>query len=77
MTDTLYPVSPATQARSHIDAATYDTLYQRSIQDPAGFWGEQAAQFLTWDRPWDRVFEQDMRNGRVSWFAGGKLNISV
>ena len=77
MTDTLYPVSPATQARSHIDAATYDTLYQRSVQDPAGFWGEQAAQFLTWDRPWDRVFEQDMRNGRVSWFAGGKLNISV
>jgi acetyl-CoA synthetase len=77
MTDTLYPVSPATQARSHIDAAAYDTLYQRSVQDPAGFWGEQAAQFLTWDRPWDRVFEQDMRNGRVSWFAGGKLNISV
>lgn len=77
MTDTVYPVSAATEARSHIDAATYEALYQRSIADPTGFWGEQAAKFLTWDRPWDQVFEQDMRNGRVSWFAGGKLNISV
>ncbi|MGA0839315.1 MAG: acetate--CoA ligase [Pseudomonadales bacterium] len=77
MSDNIYPVSAATRAHTHIDADTYNALYERSITDPEGFWSEQATTFLTWDHPWEQVFAQDMRNGRVSWFTGGKLNISV
>ena len=33
----------------------YETLYKRSIEDPEGFWGEVAAQNLTWFKKWDKV----------------------
>src|SRR6516162_9647259 len=30
--------------------------YRRSIEDPDGFWGEQARGFH-WDRPWEQVLD--------------------
>jgi acetyl-CoA synthetase len=63
--------------RAFINEAQYRAMYQRSIEDPEGFWAEQADIFLTWEKKWDRVFSEDMPAGRVSWFEGGKLNISV
>ncbi len=46
--------------------------YQRSLQDPAGFWAEQAAQ-ISWDRPWDQVLDESAAPD-YRWFAGGRLN---
>jgi acetyl-CoA synthetase len=62
--------------RAFINADQYEAMYQRSIEDPEGFWAEQADKFVDWYQKWDTVCEQDMSQGRVSWFAGGKLNIS-
>jgi acetyl-CoA synthetase len=72
----LYPVTDFMQDRGFINADQYEAMYRRSVEDPAGFWAEQADIFLSWYRKWDTVFTQDMANGNVSWFAGAKLNIA-
>jgi len=53
----------------------YRALYQRSIEDPAGFWAE-VAQRIDWKRPWDTVAEHDFDKGIIRWFEGGTLNVS-
>jgi acetyl-CoA synthetase len=53
----------------------YKEIYQRSLSDPEGFWGE-AAQQLDWYKKWDKVLIQDFAEGKHEWFAGGKLNVS-
>jgi acetyl-CoA synthetase len=57
------------------DEATYQRLYQESVQDPEGFWGRMAER-ITWFRKWDKVLEQDFKNAKHAWFVGGKLNAS-
>jgi acetyl-CoA synthetase len=71
-----YPVPEFMQDRCFINAEQYHAMYQRSVEDPEGFWAEQADIFLSWEKKWDTVFREDMRAGRVSWFDGGRLNIS-
>ena len=77
--DKTYPVSTEVAQAAHIDAATYDAMYKRSIDDSDGFWAEQADEFLTWSKKWDQV--QDWSYGEsdlhVEWFKGGKLNVAV
>ncbi|KKM70763.1 hypothetical protein LCGC14_1437490, partial [marine sediment metagenome] len=52
----------------------YKKLYQQSIEDMEGFWGEQA-KFLDWFKPYDKVWEKtDLFPGK--WFVGGKLNVA-
>lgn len=53
----------------------YKELYQKSIDDPAKFWGELAEQ-LDWYKKWDKVLEYDFNKPEVKWFKGGKLNAS-
>jgi acetyl-CoA synthetase len=73
----IYDVKPETAAHAHIDAAKYQALYQQSITDPEKFWSEQADQFLDWMEPWHEVLSYDYLKGEISWFAGGKLNVSA
>jgi len=56
------------------DREEYDALYRRSIEDPEGFWAEKAREYLTWDKPWDRVLDYDFNEARIEWFKGGVLN---
>ncbi|MAE60467.1 MAG: acetate--CoA ligase [Planctomycetaceae bacterium] len=55
----------------------YQQMYQHSIDDPDGFWGE-IAQGFEWSAEWDTVsdwtFEGDLS---IKWFVGGRTNISV
>ena len=53
----------------------YKDVYQWSINDPEGFWGEMAGQ-LDWYRKWDKVLVEDFKEGKHEWFVGGKLNVS-
>ena len=55
----------------------YEELYRRSLEDRDGFWGDQARELLTWDRQFDRVCDEDFSAGKIAWFLGGKLNVSV
>ena len=72
------------QAQATINSAeAYETLYQRSIDDPEGFWGEQAGTELEWMKPWDKVVSHNFEDiGKseapyVQWFSGGRLNVSA
>ncbi|MEO6270905.1 MAG: acetyl-coenzyme A synthetase N-terminal domain-containing protein, partial [Lautropia sp.] len=51
----------------------YSEVHRRSIQDPEGFWGEQA-QRIDWHRPPDRVLN-DSKLPFVRWFEGGETNL--
>lgn len=70
-----HPV-PANFQDAHIDPAHYKSMYERSINDPEGFWGDMAKEFLSWDKTWDKVVSADFSTGDAQWFAGGKLNVS-
>ena len=61
---------------AHIDAAGFQAMYKRSMEDPEGFWGEMANSFLSWDQTWNNVVDYDFTRGEAQWFAGGKLNVS-
>lgn len=52
---------------------SYNDIYRRSIEDPAGFWGECAEQ-LHWHRRWDRVLD-DSNAPFYRWFVGGETNL--
>ena len=74
----MYPVPADFAAKSHIDTARYQEMYQRSIDDPEGFWADQAEQFVTWFKRWDKVLDwsYDKKDLYIKWFEGGKLNVS-
>ncbi len=73
----VYPVPADFAAQANITEKQYLDMYQRSVDDPEGFWAEQAKSYLTWSKPWDKVmdwsFEGDIH---IKWFEGGKLNAS-
>jgi len=73
----IYDVNPDIAALAHINAETYTTMYQRSIEEPEAFWAQQAEQFLAWSKRWDTVMDYDYPKGYIRWFEGGKLNVSV
>lgn len=72
----IYPVPSQTADNALLNREQYERMYQRSIDDPEAFWSEQAKQFLTWFEPFDRVSDNDLSEGRIRWFEGGKLNVS-
>ncbi len=50
----------------------YQEVFDRSVNDPQGFWGE-AAEAITWHRRWDKVLD-DSNPPFYRWFVGGELN---
>jgi len=72
----LYPVPAEVAATAWINDAKYQEMYQQSVDDPEGFWAEQAKQFVTWFKPWDKVLDWDFSRGHIRWFEGATLNVS-
>ncbi len=76
MSEMLFPVPELWAKSAWINNDTYRKMYEQSIADPEGFWGEQAKR-LVWFQPWTKVREGSFSGDvRVSWFCGGKLNVS-
>ncbi|MGY9013483.1 MAG: acetate--CoA ligase, partial [Rhodobacterales bacterium] len=73
----VFPVPTDVAKAAHCDEAKYMAMYERSIEDPDGFWGEQAG-MLDWVEPWTRVkntsYEGDVT---IRWFEGAKLNVAA
>ncbi len=70
----IYEVPESFAARAHLNAEQVSAMYRQSIEDPAGFWAEQASRLLSWEQPWEKVLEWDFNKGHIRWFEGGKLN---
>ena len=50
----------------------FDAVYERSLRDPEGFWGEAAEQ-IHWFKRWDRVLDAS-NPPFYRWFRGGVVN---
>ncbi len=76
--DKIYNVPAEFAAKTNITAEQYKTLYKQSIDDPETFWAEQAKEFLSWSKPWDKVMDYsfDAKDLYIKWFQGGKLNVA-
>jgi len=74
MTD-IYPVQPAARERALIDAAGYEEMYARSINDNETFWAEQA-QRLDWIKPFSKVKDVSFASDdlHIRWYEDGTLN---
>lgn len=53
----------------------YKKTYQKSVNDPEGFWGEIGDHYQ-WMKKWDKVLEYDFEKPDIKWYQGGKLNIT-
>ena len=53
----------------------YHTDYKKSVEDPEGFWGAIAENFL-WRKKWDKVLEWNFKDPKIEWFKGATLNIT-
>jgi acetyl-CoA synthetase len=72
----LFPVPEAIARSAWTDEAGYFKLYQRSVDDPEGFWREQAKR-ISWIKPPSKIKNVDF-SGKVHirWFEDGTLNAS-
>ena len=61
-------------AKSLSSKEEYDAMYKQSIEDPEGFFGPMAKQFLSWDKDFTKVKSGTLQNGDAAWFLGGELN---
>ncbi|GBF29007.1 acetyl-coenzyme A synthetase [bacterium MnTg03] len=72
-----YTASAEFVSQANINAKEYAEMYQQSIDDPEGFWSEQAENYISWFKPWDAVsnwsFGDDVH---IRWFEGAELNVS-
>ena len=59
-----------------IDSETYESMYERSMNEPEAFWAEQAETFIDWEKKWDKVSDVDFAKGKIAWFEGATLNVS-
>ena len=72
----VYSVPADVAAHAWINNDQYLAMYKRSVDDPEGFWAEQADQFVSWFKRWDKVLDWDFTKGHIRWFEGAKLNVS-
>ncbi len=81
MTETRkFPPPPEVSAKAYIKSfEQYQEMYERSVNDPDGFWLEQA-EILDWfKKPTvGRQYTWDTANRKIehTWFADGELNVS-
>ncbi|MES9830363.1 MAG: acetate--CoA ligase [Candidatus Thiodiazotropha sp.] len=73
-----YPVPADFAAQANINDAQYQEMYRQSISDPEGFWGEQAEQYVTWFKKWDKVVDWSFGEDdlHIEWFKGATLNVA-
>ena len=66
-------IAPPPHVSENAFLQDYAGEYQRSIEDPEGFWSGVASE-LEWYKPWDRVFRWDYPT--FKWFEGATCNIT-
>jgi acetyl-CoA synthetase len=77
MSDTLIPVKPEAAAKAYADEAKYKAMYERSVKDPEGFWGEHGKR-IEWIKPFTKVKDTAFTgNVGIRWYWDGTLNVSA
>jgi acetyl-CoA synthetase len=78
MTEQIHPVTAEWAKRAYVDEAKYKEMYERSVKDPEGFWGEHGKR-IDWIKPYTRVKNTTYGPPDVSikWFEDGTTNVSL
>ena len=73
-----YPAPAEFAAQANVTAEQYQQMYQQSIDDPEGFWSEQAENYISWFKPWNSVCDWSFSGDdlHIKWFDGAELNVS-
>ena len=76
-----FPPPAGLQAGAHVSSAEqYQEMYDRSVNDPDGFWLEQAEEILVWSKKptvaRQYTWDTDGKQVGHTWFADGELNVS-
>jgi acetyl-CoA synthetase len=74
----IYPVPAEIAANALVTEAQYKEMYEKSVTDPVGFWGEHGKR-IDWIKPYTQVKDVsfDTHDVRIRWFYDGTLNVSV
>ncbi|GAA60791.1 acetyl-coenzyme A synthetase [Pseudoalteromonas sp. BSi20652] len=77
MSKSIYPVPAHIKDATLVDKNKYNTMYQQSINDPEGFWGEHGKR-LDWSTPYSIVKNTSFDKGHINikWYEDGYLNAS-
>ncbi|KAG9347275.1 hypothetical protein JZ751_004842 [Albula glossodonta] len=65
------------EAASFQGVGDHKGLYEFSINQGDSFWGAVGRQRLSWITPFHTVQNCDLKQGKIKWFEGGQLNVSV
>ena len=71
-------VSKTWKDRAFIDKKKYETLYEKSADEPNKFWGKEGKR-LDWIKPYERVKNTSFEypNVSIKWFEDGTLNVAA
>jgi acetyl-CoA synthetase len=73
----LYPVPAEIAKSAWIDEKKYTEWYERSVNDPEGFWGEHGKR-LDWIKPYTKVKDVSYTGDvHIRWYEDGTLNVSA
>jgi len=74
---TTYPVPASFAAKAHVDAAEYEKIYARSVEDNEAFWADVAKR-LDWIRFPTRIKDVSFERSdlHIRWYEDGILNAS-
>ncbi|MCV0384154.1 MAG: acetate--CoA ligase [Erythrobacter sp.] len=65
---------PEDDSKTHCTPQQYEDMYRRSVEEPDGFWAEQA-QGIDWIKTPDSIADWSFDPVDIKWFADGELNI--
>jgi acetyl-CoA synthetase len=71
----VFEVADSFKGSAWIDDATYQKMYNESVQNPEEFWAKQAER-LHWNRKWDKVMDVNYHEAEIKWFEGGQINVA-
>ena len=74
----LFPVPEATRQAAMIDNAGYLAMYEKSVADPEGVWGEQGKR-IDWIKPYTKIKDVSYAKEdlHIKWYYDGTLNVSA
>ncbi|MGO1119397.1 acetate--CoA ligase [Rhodovibrionaceae bacterium A322] len=78
MTDnSIFPVSAEVAEAAWVDNDGYKKMYEQSVSDPEGFWGEHGKR-IDWMTPYSQVKDVNYGPGdvHIRWFADGTTNVA-
>ena len=75
-----FPPPPHAVKRAHLNVASYQELYERSVKDSDAFWLEQCNSLEWFQKPTvgrNHTWDTAARRIQHTWFEDGVLNVSV